>query len=256
MMYATTSFGSTSYGSTSVTGSVSVSNDVQKTLSYSVRCKTKITDTLQYSVKASSSLQRALTYDVITTETSQKILGYQVRHSTSQTKSLTYLVRRTYSKTDSLLYDVRSKKSSTKSLEYAVEPYDPYSREAKASLPSNTTDLSTYYTGDEKTTVSTDNGSYVGLTGDGGNYLLHMFKHKHVNDTNRVYITWNGKASIAPSSNTVYFQMYNFSTTTWDTVDSDNATGANTDFTLIGDKTGTDYYDDEYVVVCRVYQSI
>jgi len=54
---------------------------------------------------------------------------------------------------------------------------------------------------------------------------------------------------------TVYLQIYNHNTLSWDTIDSDNASPANADFDLeanVGDLTN--YKDGSNIVSCRVYQ--
>jgi len=54
---------------------------------------------------------------------------------------------------------------------------------------------------------------------------------------------------------TVFLQIYNRDTTTWETIDSDNSTAADTDFILTADMADlTDYKDNNNVIVCRVYQ--
>jgi len=83
--------------------------------------------------------------------------------------------------------------------------------------------------------------------------MLHQFKD-YTSGTG-VTFTWKGQAEIAPSASTVYLQIYDRNLTTWETIDSDSATAANTDFTLTGDKSDlTDYKDINNVVACRVYQ--
>jgi len=54
---------------------------------------------------------------------------------------------------------------------------------------------------------------------------------------------------------TVFLQIYNQNTTTWDAVDSDNASAVNTDFILKGTIPDlTNYKDGSNVMSCRVYQ--
>ena len=75
-------------------------------------------------------------------------------------------------------------------------------------------------------------------------------------NTDNFVITWKGKTTLAPSDSSVYLQIYNRDTTSWETIDTESSANANTEFTLSGVKTTSlsDYYDESYVVDCRVYQ--
>jgi len=62
-------------------------------------------------------------------------------------------------------------------------------------------------------------------------------------------------STTAPSSSTVYLQIYNINTNTWETIDSDNTTGTNTDFILTAEKEDLNNYKDVGgIMTCRVYQ--
>jgi len=96
-----------------------------------------------------------------------------------------------------------------------------------------------------------DDGSRVGSTGN--DYVLHQFKD-YTTET-KITLHWNGQSNLAPSSSTVYLQIYNRNTTTWDTVDSDGVTAAATDFDLEANIADlTNYLDEELIICCRVYQ--
>ena len=131
-----------------------------------------------------------------------------------------------------------------------------YTREENASLPTNADDLTTHYSSSEYTNVSADNATRVGVDGTG--YILHQFKKAFDNNTKPLKVTWNGRSTLAPSSNTVYLQVYNYNTPGWEAVDSDGTTGADTDFDLEGvvNTNLSYYYTGSRNIACfRVYQA-
>ena len=132
-----------------------------------------------------------------------------------------------------------------------------YTRERKVTLPSDDTDLATDYSSQDNDDVEVDNGVRVDIEGQSG-YLLHQFKDMSNNDTNKISVSWNGQTSLAPNSSTVYLQIYNRTTTLWETLDSNSTEDALTDFTLQGGRalSLSDYYDGSNWISCRVYQLI
>jgi len=140
----------------------------------------------------------------------------------------------------------RSAKISGRKLSY-------HTKGDKTTLPTTSADLETLYTDQEEIDVSTDNGTYVNV--EGSNYLIHQ--HAKVNSNkSALSIKWNGQSTLAPSSSTVYLQIYNFNTNSWETLSSNNSASANTDFSLTGSKTTnlTYYYDSDNYCYVRVYQ--
>jgi len=133
-------------------------------------------------------------------------------------------------------------------------PEHLYTREENENLPSNKSDLSVVYTTIEENDVSKNDGVRVGLTGEEGNYLLHQFKKLHNNRRDRIKIKVNLQSSLAPSLSTVYLQIWNGQTNSWETLDSNNKADANVDFSLFGDVSDTSYYDFNNEVAIRVYQ--
>jgi len=84
--------------------------------------------------------------------------------------------------------------------------------------------------------------------------MIHQFKN-FVGAETSVTVTSVSQSTQALSTSTAYLQIYNLNTTTWDAVDNDNTTAANTNFTLEGDIADlTNYKDDSNVITCRVYQ--
>ena len=84
--------------------------------------------------------------------------------------------------------------------------------------------------------------------------MIHQFK-SFVGSQTYALIEWEGKSDLAPTESTVYLQIYNTNTSTWETIDSDSTSDAEIDFELEGIKTDlTNYKDGSNVVSCRVYQ--
>jgi len=79
-----------------------------------------------------------------------------------------------------------------------------------------------------------------------------------VNSTDVITGTWKGKSDYATSTYTAYLQIYNQNSGTWETLDSDNETGADTEFTLTGAQTTdvSNYYAASNWVSFRVYQVV
>lgn len=166
-----------------------------------------------------------------------------------QTKTVTYYVIdfSAWSLADTYTHD----QSVKANLDYA--PYI-YSRGDEDSLPSGTDDLETSYSVAEVADVADDDGTRVSFTG--AVYIIHQYKYHHENSTDGITVNWNGQTDTAPSLSTVYLQIYNHNSTTWENLDSDNTSSASTDFTLSGSKTSSisDYYDANNYVYVRVYQ--
>ena len=131
-----------------------------------------------------------------------------------------------------------------------------YTRANKASLPTNADPLDTTYSTQDKSDVQFDDATRVAVSGF--NNLIHLYKYRHTNNTDPINLTWNGQASIAPTSKTVKLQIYNFVTPGWEDVQTNSAAAANTDFTLTGTITTdlSEYYDDNNYVYARVYQDV
>ena len=142
-----------------------------------------------------------------------------------------------------------------------IEGYagDYYSKESSSDLETNDTPLTTQFSEQEYTTVRTDDDNYVDLQGT-AQYMKFLFKELNENETNeqKFNITWRGKSSLAPSSATVYLQVYNRTSGQWETLDSNSSSPANTKFTLTGTKSTnlSGYYDSNYVISVRVYQDV
>lgn len=59
-----------------------------------------------------------------------------------------------------------------------------------------------------------------------------------------------------PSISPVYLQIYNRDVGEWETMDSESLAENDTKFTLTGTQSDNleHYFDENYIIVCRVYQ--
>lgn len=131
--------------------------------------------------------------------------------------------------------------------------YSEYTKGDYVALPANDSDLETNYSTQDETDVATKDDVRVDQTGT-QQYMIHQFKD-FVGSSGFCSLEWEGQSTLAPSSSTVYLQIYNRNTNTWDTVDSDNSSSANTDFILLAQVADlTNYKNTGNVISCRVYQ--
>lgn len=132
-----------------------------------------------------------------------------------------------------------------------------YTREQNGTLPSTKDDLSTRYTTIEEGEVYLKDGRMVAIAGAASAYLMHLFKKANDNRKDRIKVRIDLQTSLAPTSSTVYLQMWNGRTNAWETMDSNALKLVNEDFSLYADVTDTEYYDfreNAGEVAVRVYQ--
>lgn len=131
-----------------------------------------------------------------------------------------------------------------------------YSKEAVNSLPSdNDRGLPSLFLNADYVEVLQDDDEYVNQVMANFNYAVILFKDKKSAQL-PINVIWKGKSSLAPSSSTVYLQIFNRDSDEWETLDSNNSTAANTKFTLQGQQL-TDlenYYDVNYWLSFRAMQ--
>jgi len=127
-----------------------------------------------------------------------------------------------------------------------------YSKGNYTSLPSNDDDLEIYYTPQEESDVSLDDGTRVPQTAS-DEYAIHQFRHLATN--NAVNLKYNIRTNIPCGTSPVVLEIYNYISHSWEQINSDSTTGANTDFDLtysIGNLTN--YKNPSNYITCRVYQ--
>ena len=85
-------------------------------------------------------------------------------------------------------------------------------------------------------------------------YAIHLYKD-FVGANSKANLEWEGQTNCAPAFSTVFLQIYNRDTTAWVTVDSDNVSPVDTDFSLTAAIPDlTDYKDGGQDISCRIYQ--
>jgi len=133
--------------------------------------------------------------------------------------------------------------------------WEGYTRGSYETLPTNNNDLETAYIAQDYLDVDDDDTVRVAQIGTGP-YLLHEFKD-YMGTNTSCTLTWNGQSTLAPSSATVYLQIYNKNSGDWDAVDSEDGVAANTDFNLTGNIADlSDYKQTDTTICCRVYQQV
>ena len=122
-------------------------------------------------------------------------------------------------------------------------------------MPTDDTNLETAFICTDYAKVKTDDDIYVQQCAT-DEYSISLFKQQGAAATSVIIVNWKGKSSKDTSDSTVFLQIYNRDTTAWETLDSDNATAINTEFTLSGTQSINlvDYYDVGNWVACRIYQ--
>lgn len=131
--------------------------------------------------------------------------------------------------------------------------YQGYTRGDYAALPTDDADLETAYSVGDVTNVATKDDVRVDQSGT-SQYMIHEFKD-YTGENTRCTLEWEGMTTLAPSASTVYLQIYNRNTTSWETVDSDNTSLADVDFILTATIADlTNYKDGNTLIACRVYQ--
>lgn len=120
-------------------------------------------------------------------------------------------------------------------------------------MPTGILDLENAYTAQEVLDVATSDDTRV-VQSATSEYTIHQFKD-YVGAAVKCTLEWEGQTNCSPTLSTVYLQIFNRNTPAWETVDTDNTSAADTDFTLTASINDlTDYKDTSNVIVCRVWQ--
>ena len=135
----------------------------------------------------------------------------------------------------------------------AFAPAGNYTRGNYPSLPADDTDLETAYSASDITDVGSANDIRVSQLAS-SEFAIHQYK-SNVSNRYSATLNWEGQTDLAPTASTVYLQIYNRNSTTWETVDFDDSSGADTDFPLTANIADlTNYKDSNSIIACRVYQ--
>ena len=128
-----------------------------------------------------------------------------------------------------------------------------FTRDDQSSLPSNDNDLTTQYTEQEEEDVSVRDDTRVGQAGT-LQYMIHQFK-KFVGSQTYALIEAELQSSLDPRYSTVYLQIYNRNSSTWETIDSNSTSDSDVDVELSAVVSDlTNYKDASKIVSCRIYQ--
>lgn len=120
-------------------------------------------------------------------------------------------------------------------------------------LPTNNNDLETYYTDQEVDDVAVSDDIRVAQTGS-LEHMVHQFKD-FVGARTSCEIELEARSTLAPSASTVFLQIFNQSTSSWETLDQDNTSRADVDFNFVKKISDlTSYKDSSSLVSVRVYQ--
>jgi len=112
--------------------------------------------------------------------------------------------------------------------------------------------LETNYSSSDYTDVSTKNDVYVRQSAV-GEYAIHQFKDYI--DGNSYSVEIEARSNCNADLSTIYLQVYNINTSSWETIDSNNTVEAGAEFTMTASKDGIgDYKDDNNIVSFRIYQ--
>jgi len=136
-----------------------------------------------------------------------------------------------------------------------------YTYGLESSLPTDDSTLSSFFTSTDYSDVANVDDTRMDFEPSAieAGYMVKMFRNRNSDNSSQITINWEGQVSIAPSSSTVYLQIYNFDSNSWETLDSKSSGNADEDFTLSGTKSASvsDYYESigsYYWTLCRVYQ--
>ena len=123
-------------------------------------------------------------------------------------------------------------------------------------MPGNDVDLTIPYSSQDYTDVSSINSVWVSQTAVGLDYAIHLFKD-FASTAASCMINTTLQTDIEPTSSTVYLQIFNYNTSSWETIDSNNTSPTNTNFSLNASIPNlTNYKNGDSVTSCRVWQLV
>lgn len=126
-----------------------------------------------------------------------------------------------------------------------------YTKGDYATLPLGIDDLENLYTEQEMIDVSSSDNVRVSQTAT-GEYTIHQFKD-YV-DASKCMIVCEGQSNLRASSSTVYLQIYNVNTSSWEDIASNSVSPEDVDFTLTASISDLTNYSNSGLVTCRVFQ--
>jgi len=246
--------------SASVSESATPSVSESATPSVSISLSPSVSESYSTSPSSSASVSVSLSPSISISATPSISISASPSISASVSESATPSISVSLSKSPSPSVSISATPSVSASVSVSLsdspspsEGYTGYTKGDYAALPADDTDLENDYTGQEVTDVASKNDVRVDQTGT-LEHMIHQYKD-FVGSQDSCILEWEGQSSLAPSSSTIYLQIYNQDTTTWVTVDTDGISNADTDFSLLASIADlTDYKDASNVISSRIYQ--
>lgn len=104
--------------------------------------------------------------------------------------------------------------------------------------------------------VAADDGDY--FVEYGSEYMIREYKKKWINNTDKITFTWRGRSTLACSISPILIQIYNVTSSSWETLARETRIPADTDFSAtVSQSTNlSNYYDSTNTVTLRSYQLI
>ena len=115
--------------------------------------------------------------------------------------------------------------------------------------------METEYTAHEYLEVEQNDAQFVDQSAT-NQYAIHQFRKQNTNNIDPIEIIVDIRSSIGCSAQTVYLQVLNRNSGSWETLDSNSTALPNQEFTLTGEVISnvSYYYSPSYWVAFRVYQ--
>ncbi len=132
---------------------------------------------------------------------------------------------------------------------------EDFTKEAVTSLGATDADLATDFFPVEYDYLESIDNRTAEVTAT-NKYGVFLLKTRSSVGQPPISIKWVGKTNIPGSTSTIYLQIYNRNSTTWETLTSNATVAANTQFTMTA-SIGTNlsnYYDGDNIIACRIYQ--
>lgn len=122
--------------------------------------------------------------------------------------------------------------------------------------PTTAADLLNRFSVPNYSDVSVDDGGY--FIERGAKFLIREYSQIHQNNTDNIFFTWKGRSTLSTLISPILIQIYNYNSAAWETLATQNAVPADTDFQVqVSQATNTsNYYSANNVVTVRSYQQV
>lgn len=123
-------------------------------------------------------------------------------------------------------------------------------------LPTRASDELDIDTNKNVMNVAVDDGDY--FIQYGSEYLIQEYKKDWTNNTDTPTFVWKGRTTQSTLVSPFFVQIYNVSTSAWETLARETRIPADTDFTLTVSQASNvaNYYDTNNIVAFRTYQLV